>query len=236
MLVDYGLNPDLVIVGNAYSRGNEEIEFLLDSREIPFASLSEAMNRFVSKRRNLVITKTWKTTTTALAAYLLEKSVARPGYLIGGAPIDPESGWNAGSSDGPFVIEGDEYDSAFSTSGANSSIIRRVAVVNNLSSAMPTSFGTWRTSSEASAIFAALFLRTGTCLLMGTMKTRCRCFRLLDSRVEGGRGEHCDLRIERYKTTLTGSRFDLSWKGKPWRTVDWMMAGKLFSQRSHGLF
>ena len=68
------LNPDLVIVGNAYSRGNEEIEFLLDSREIPFASLPEAMNRFVlSKRRNLVITGTHgKTTTTALAAYLLE--------------------------------------------------------------------------------------------------------------------------------------------------------------------
>ena len=224
------LNPDLVIVGNAYSRGNEEIEFLLDSREIPFASLPEAMNRFVlSKRRNLVITGTHgKTTTTALAAYLLEKSGARPGYLIGGAPIDPESGWNAGSSDGPFVIEGDEYDSAFFDK--RSKFIHyspRVAVVNNLEFDHADIFRDLEDVKRSFRHFCRIVPKNGYLLINGDDENAMSLLPAPWTHVlKVGEGKHCDLRIEHYKTTLTGSRFDLSWKGKPWRTVDWMMAGK----------
>ena len=79
------LKPDLVVVGNAFSRGNVEVEFLLDTRAFEFVSLPEALYRFALKgRRNIVVTGTHgKTTTSALAAYLLQQADANPGFLIG---------------------------------------------------------------------------------------------------------------------------------------------------------
>ncbi|MCD8481350.1 MAG: Mur ligase domain-containing protein [Verrucomicrobia bacterium] len=84
------LNPDLVVIGNVNSRGNPEVEWLLSSRSIPFASLPEALNRFVlSKRRNVVVCGTHgKTTTSTLTAYLLREAGKEPGWLIGGVPQD----------------------------------------------------------------------------------------------------------------------------------------------------
>ena len=67
-----------------------------------------------SRRRNIVVAGTHgKTTTTALAAFLLRENGRDPGYLIGGVPQDPPTGSHLGSPADPFVIEGDEYDSAF---------------------------------------------------------------------------------------------------------------------------
>ena len=65
-------------------------------------------------RKNIVVAGTHgKTTTTALAAFLLRENGRDPGYLIGGVPRDPPTGSHLGASADPFVIEGDEYDSAF---------------------------------------------------------------------------------------------------------------------------
>ena len=109
------LAPDLVVVGNAMSRCNPEVEWLLDTRALPFTSLPAMLHDSVLKgRRNLVICGTHgKTTTTALTAYLLRAAGRDPGYLIGGVPQDPPDGARLGSLADPFVIEGDEYDSAF---------------------------------------------------------------------------------------------------------------------------
>src|SRR5215216_1965016 len=86
-----GLAPDLVVIGNAMSRGNEELEWLLDTRAIPFTSLPAILHDLVLKhRRNLVICGTHgKTTTTALTAFLLRENGKDPGFLIGGVPLDP---------------------------------------------------------------------------------------------------------------------------------------------------
>ena len=110
-----GLELDLVVVGNAYSRGNVEVEYLLESQAISYCSLPEVLSRFaLSGRKNVVVSGTHgKTTTTAITAFLLEQAGAEPGYMIGGAPLDPEKGWSNGKDASPFVIEGDEYDSAF---------------------------------------------------------------------------------------------------------------------------
>ena len=224
------LNPDLVVVGNAYSRGNEEIEFLLSSKKIPFVSLPEAINRFIlSERRNLVITGTHgKTTTTSMAAYLLEKSGARPGYLIGGAPIDPERGWNAGSSEGPFVIEGDEYDSAFFDK--RSKFIHyspTVAVVNNLEFDHADIFRDLEDVKRSFRHFCRIIPENGYLLINGDDENAVSLLPAPWTRViKVGESEHCDLRIENYDTTPMGSRFDLNWKGKLWRTVDWRLAGR----------
>ena len=88
------LAPDLVVIGNALSRGNVELEWLLDTRAIPFTSLPAILYDLVLKqRRNVVICGTHgKTTTTALTAFLLRENGGDPGFLIGGVPIDPPMG------------------------------------------------------------------------------------------------------------------------------------------------
>lgn len=109
------LNPDLVVVGNVISRGNEEIEWLLNTKRYPICSLPELIhNQIIGSRDSIVITGTHgKTTTTALTTYLLDINQQKPGYFIGGAPKNYPSGANYGNANSPFVIEGDEYDSAF---------------------------------------------------------------------------------------------------------------------------
>src|ERR1044071_780188 len=109
------LQPDLVVVGNAMTRGNPEVEWLLDTRALRFTSLPAMLHEFVLQgRRNLVICGTHgKTTTTALTAFLLRENGRDPGFLIGGVPLDPPVGTHLGAKEDPFVIEGDEYDSAF---------------------------------------------------------------------------------------------------------------------------
>src|SRR5471032_699838 len=84
------MKPDIVVIGNAMSRGNPEVEWLLDTHAVPFTSLPAMLHDHVLKgRRNIVISGTHgKTTTTAMAAFLLRESGRDPGYLIGGVPVD----------------------------------------------------------------------------------------------------------------------------------------------------
>src|SRR5580698_10652914 len=129
------LRPDLVVIGNAMTRGNPEVEWLLDTKALPFTSLPEMLNEQVlNARRNVVIAGTHgKTTTTALTAFLMRENGRDPGYLIGGVPQDPPTGSHLGAARDPFVIEGDEYDSAFFDK--RSKFIHyapHVAVFNNL--------------------------------------------------------------------------------------------------------
>ncbi len=107
-------NPDLVVIGNALSRGNPEVEVAL-SRRMHFLSLPEWMKDHVLRgRRPVVCCGTHgKTTTTALTAFLLDQAGLGCGWLIGGQPLDFEYSASLGSSGAPFVIEGDEYDTAF---------------------------------------------------------------------------------------------------------------------------
>ncbi len=107
--------PDLVVVGNAMSRGNAQVEWLLETRAFPFTSLPELVSReILARRKNIVVAGTHgKTTTTALTAWLLAEAGAKPGWMVGGVPRDLPCGAELGHDGGPFVIEGDEYDSAF---------------------------------------------------------------------------------------------------------------------------
>jgi UDP-N-acetylmuramate: L-alanyl-gamma-D-glutamyl-meso-diaminopimelate ligase len=104
---------DVVVVGNVIKRGNPEVEAVL-SRKLLYFSLPEVLrNYFLRGRHNLVVTGTHgKTTTTALLAWSMEKAGRKPGYLIGGLPKNFGQGAHLNDSK-YFVIEGDEYDSAF---------------------------------------------------------------------------------------------------------------------------
>jgi UDP-N-acetylmuramate: L-alanyl-gamma-D-glutamyl-meso-diaminopimelate ligase len=109
--------PDLAIIGNALSRGNPEVEYVLNFR-VPYLSLPEAIRHFFLRDRlPVVVTGTHgKTTTTSMIAWVLHASGLQPDFLIGGIAQNFESSY--GLEGGKhFVIEGDEYDSAFFDKG-----------------------------------------------------------------------------------------------------------------------
>ncbi len=124
---------DLVVVGNAISRGNPELEEVLD-RKIRYCSLPEAIrDHFLWGARSVVITGTHgKTTTTSLTAWVLAHAGADPSVLIGGIAENFESSYRLGGGR-EFVIEGDEYDSAFFDKTAKFlKYLPDIAVVNNI--------------------------------------------------------------------------------------------------------
>src|SRR5580704_15127214 len=106
-------DADVVVIGNAMKRGNPEVEAVLN-RKLFYLSLPEVLkNYFLRNKHVLVVTGTHgKTTTTALLAWIMEKGGRKPGYLIGGVPKNFGQGARLNDSE-YFVIEGDEYDSAF---------------------------------------------------------------------------------------------------------------------------
>ncbi len=229
------LMPDLVIVGNAMSRGNPEVEWLLDSRAFPIASLPEALRRFVlGKRRNVVVCGTHgKTTTTSIAAHLLRENGRDPGYLIGGVPQDPPSGNHLGGPGEVFVIEGDEYDSAFFDK--RSKFIHyepHVGVINNLEFDHADIFRDLADVQRAFSHFTRIVPRGGFIVVNGddaniralgpTPWTRV---------VRVGTGGDNDARIHDFSETGEGAGFSLTWRGEPWAEVRWSLPG-LFNARN----
>ena len=109
--------PDLVVVGNAVSRSNPEAQAMLE-HNIPHISFPQALGQFlIGSRTSLVVAGTHgKTTTTALAAWVLTRAGLDPGFFVGGVPINFGSGWKVGEGN-HVVIEGDEYDTAFFDKG-----------------------------------------------------------------------------------------------------------------------
>ncbi|MFI5306041.1 MAG: UDP-N-acetylmuramate:L-alanyl-gamma-D-glutamyl-meso-diaminopimelate ligase [Polyangiales bacterium] len=106
--------PDLVVVGNVCRPSNPEARAAIDSglRYLSFPAALRAM--FLQDRRSFVVAGTHgKTTTSALLAFLLDATGQAPGFLIGGIAADFPESFRAGGKGAPFVIEGDEYDSAF---------------------------------------------------------------------------------------------------------------------------
>lgn len=106
--------PDLVVVGNAISRGNPELEAVL-TRRMPFTSLAALVGeRLIAGHRSVVVAGTHgKTTTSSLIAWILESAGRAPGFLIGGLPRNFGRGCRPAREQGIFVSEGDEYDTAF---------------------------------------------------------------------------------------------------------------------------
>src|SRR5256885_971056 len=106
-------DADVVVIGNAMKRGNPEVEAVLN-RKLFYLSLPEVLkNYFLRGKHNLVVTGTHgKTTTTSLLAWIMDKGGRKPGYLIGGIPKNLGHGARVNDSN-YFVMEGDEYDTAF---------------------------------------------------------------------------------------------------------------------------
>ena len=109
--------PDLVVVGNAISRGNVELEYVLDQR-IPFCSMPQLLHdEFLSGKEVLVVAGTHgKTTTTSMLSWIFEVAGTKPSFLIGGIAENFGRSFQLGSGK-YFILEGDEYDTAFFDKG-----------------------------------------------------------------------------------------------------------------------
>ncbi|HYL15922.1 MAG TPA: UDP-N-acetylmuramate:L-alanyl-gamma-D-glutamyl-meso-diaminopimelate ligase [Terriglobales bacterium] len=109
--------PDLVVIGNAISRGNVELEHVLDER-LPFCSLPQILHdEFLQGKQVLVVAGTHgKTTTTSMLSWIFHTSGQQPAFLIGGIAENFGSSFATGQGR-YFILEGDEYDTAFFDKG-----------------------------------------------------------------------------------------------------------------------
>lgn len=109
--------PDVIVVGNAISRGNPELEYALDQR-IPLRSLPQVLKEeFLCDREPIVIAGTHgKTTTTSMLAWVFQVAGRQPSFLVGGIAENFGSSF-ALQSGRQFILEGDEYDTAFFDKG-----------------------------------------------------------------------------------------------------------------------
>ena len=125
--------PDCVIVGNAIPRGNPEVEATLN-RKLLYRSQAEVVKEeFIRGCRSLVVAGTHgKTTTTSIAAWVMDQGGLNPTFLIGGVAQNFGAGFRVTESD-YFIIEGDEYDTAYFDKGPKfMHYLPEIAIVNNI--------------------------------------------------------------------------------------------------------
>jgi UDP-N-acetylmuramate: L-alanyl-gamma-D-glutamyl-meso-diaminopimelate ligase len=161
--------PEKIVVGNAISRGNVELEFALD-KKIPLVSMPEVVREtLIQRNTSIVVAGTHgKTTTASLLAWLMESVGASPGFLIGGIPENFGEGCRAPrvSSCGYFVTEGDEYDTAYFDKRSKFLHYRPdIAIVNNLEFDHADIFNSLDDIKLSFKRFANLIPRTGLLLV-----------------------------------------------------------------------
>lgn len=221
------INPDYIVIGNAMTRGNVEVEYLLESRAHPYYSLPELLHKdILAKRFNIVVTGTHgKTTTTTLIAYFLNSLGEDPGYLIGGVPKSLPSGAYVGS--GPFVIEGDEYDSAFFDKRSKFiHYLPSILIVNNIEFDHGDIFRDLKDIQRSFSHLLRVVPRNGFILINGDDINIKELMPIDWSTVyRVGEGGGNDLIISDFREDEKGSEFSLFWKGAFWTRVRWGLCG-----------
>ena len=202
---------DAVVIGNAIKRGNPEVEAVLN-RKIFYLSLPEVLkNYFLRGRHNLVVTGTHgKTTTTALLTWIMEKAGRKPGYLIGGIPKNLGQGARLNHSK-YFVIEGDEYDTAFFDKRSKFiHYLPELLIVNNIEFDHADIFDDLEEVKLSFRRLLNVVPRNGMVLLNGDDRNCVEVAKdCLAQIVEIGLSENCAQRIRGVAYSSSGSRFKL---------------------------
>jgi UDP-N-acetylmuramate: L-alanyl-gamma-D-glutamyl-meso-diaminopimelate ligase len=221
---------DVVVVGNAISRGNPELEEVLD-RKIRYCSLPEAIREhFLWGAQSIVIAGTHgKTTTTSLAGWLLTHGGLDPSVLVGGIARNfGENGSSYRMGQGrPFVIEGDEYDSAFFDKTAKFlKYLPDIAVVNNVEFDHADIYADFDAVALAFRRLVNLVPRNGL-LLIGADSPGARALRgAAVSRVETfGLGEDVDWQAHALEVADRSTRFRVRRRGSPFGDFDVPLVG-----------
>jgi UDP-N-acetylmuramate: L-alanyl-gamma-D-glutamyl-meso-diaminopimelate ligase len=225
-----GVDLDLVVVGNAISRGNPELEEVLD-RRIRYCSLPEVIReQFLWGARSVVVAGTHgKTTTTALAGWLLTAGGLDPSVLVGGIARNfGEHGSSFRLGQGrEFVIEGDEYDSAFFDKTAKFlKYLPDVAVVNNVEFDHADIYADFAAVSLAFRRLVTLVPRRGL-LLVGADSAGALALKASAvSRVETfGLGEDVDWQGHGLESAGEGSVFHVRRRGAPFGAFEMPLVG-----------
>jgi len=217
--------PDLVIVGNALSRGNPLVEAVLD-RGLPYISGAQWIGEHVLAGRWVIAVAGThgKTTTASMVAWILEHAGLKPGFLIGGVPEN--FGVSARLGNTPFfVIEADEYDTAFFDKRSKFVHYRaRTAVLNNLEYDHADIFPDLAAIQQQLHHFVRIVPPSGLIVANGTDPA------LTETLAMG-----CWTPVERFNdprgwqaTPLNAdaSRFEVSWAGTPQGEASWALAGE----------
>lgn len=229
------LSPDLVIIGNVIARGNIEMEWLLDKRHFPYTSLPAFLSEHILRHRhNIVITGTHgKTTTTSLTAYLLKANGFDPGYFIGGVPFDFPSGSFLGKSNNPFVIEGDEYDTAFFDK--RSKFIHyqpNTLVINNLEFDHNDIFRDLEDVRRSFNHLLRIVPQSGQVILNADDPETCSLEFIAGYDIwDIGIKKEARVRISDFYESITGASFNLFLEDKLWSKVNWDLSG-LYNSRN----
>jgi UDP-N-acetylmuramate: L-alanyl-gamma-D-glutamyl-meso-diaminopimelate ligase len=203
--------PDLVVIGNAISRGNPEAEYVLDHK-LRYCSLAALLGEFfIRGKRSIVVSGTHgKTTTTSLLAWVFEHNGLNPGYLIGGIPNNFSQGARFTDSDW-FIIEGDEYDTAFFDK--RSKFIHyqpEIAVVNNLEFDHADIFENLDAVKKTFSHFIRLVPRNGLLLGNGDDANLAPLLNVTHCPVKRfGLGEHNAIRASNLRLGPTASEFEI---------------------------
>jgi UDP-N-acetylmuramate: L-alanyl-gamma-D-glutamyl-meso-diaminopimelate ligase len=204
-------DADVVVVGNAMKRGNPEVEAVL-SRKLLYLSLPEVLkNYFLRGRHNLVVTGTHgKTTTTALLTWIMEKAGRNPGYLIGGLPKNFAQGARLNDSK-YFVIEGDEYDTAFFDKRSKFiHYLPELLIVNNIEFDHADIFNNLDEIKLSFRRLLNIVPQNGMVLLNGDDPNCVEIARnCLAQMIEVGFSKNCAQRIRDVAHSVNGSRFKL---------------------------
>ncbi len=215
------LNPDLVIVGNVISRLNPEIEYILKTRRYPISSFPEFLHQhLLSKRYTITVAGTHgKTTTTSLISFLLRQNAINAGYLIGGLPKNFVHGASLGSDAAPFVIEGDEYDTAFFDKKSKfHHYFPTLLVLNNIEFDHGDIFSSLRDIQRTFYLLTRLIPNNGHIVYNGDDKN---IKKLLPcpwtQTVPVGFGRKNRWQIRNFNDSQCESYFDLYCDGQPWQ-------------------
>lgn len=204
-------DADVIVIGNAISRGNEEAEVTLE-RRLLYVSLPEVMKEhFLRNRRNFIVSGTHgKTTTSAMLAWLFESAGREPGWMIGGLPRN--LGCGARFTDSDFnVLEGDEYDTAFFDKRSKFlHYLPEVAIINNIEFDHADIYNDIDEIKLTFQRLVRIVPRNGRAVVNGD-DANC-----LDVVVDApcpvtrvGFGQNCDLKIEDVDYARDGSSFTL---------------------------
>ena len=202
---------DVIVVGNAMKRGNPEVEAVLNQK-LFYLSLPEVLkNEFLRGRHNLVVAGTHgKTTTTALLAWIMECAGFEPSYMIGGIPRNFGRGAHFNDSR-HFVIEGDEYDTAFFDKRSKFVHYQpELLIVNNIEFDHADIFKDLDETKLSFRRLLNIVPQNGMVLLNGDDEN-CRAVAkdCIAPIVEVGIGENCGRRISDIVYADEGSRFKL---------------------------
>jgi UDP-N-acetylmuramate: L-alanyl-gamma-D-glutamyl-meso-diaminopimelate ligase len=220
--------PDLVVVGNVISRDNAEAQALLKGGT-PYVSMAAALrDYFLVGRRSIVVAGTHgKSTSTSLLAWILEHAGRHPGFFVGGFPLNFGSGCRLGTGK-PFVIEGDEYDTAFFEKTPKFLHYRPEDVI--LTSVEFDHADIYRDLAHVIEQFERLvsILPSDAHLLAcgdyGTVRGVAKKARGFDVAYYG-LSDGCDFRAVNDRPTGRGMAFDVLWKGKNAISVDSPLLG-----------